>query len=105
MQEAAAKYQGEGFSHIYYALAGTDTQVLIDMLSEMFGEPTTMEPEELDSASVKRQCTSAMEEEEKLAEASVKEIPAKGPPRSIQLDLKSLQTMALSLHFFPDLWP
>ena len=79
MQEAAAKYQGEGFSHIYYALAGTDTQVLIDMLSEMFGEPTTMEPEELDSASVKRQRTSAMEEEEKLAEASGERDPSKGP--------------------------
>ena len=38
LQEAAAKYQYEGFSRIYIACAGMDTQKLIDLLETMFGE-------------------------------------------------------------------
>ena len=36
MQEAAARYQEEGFSWIYVACAGTNTQKLIDLLETMF---------------------------------------------------------------------
>ena len=38
MQEAVARYQEEGFSRIYVACAGTNTQKLIDLLETMFGD-------------------------------------------------------------------
>ena len=38
LQETAARYQSEGFSHIYNACAGTNTQNLIDLLETIFGE-------------------------------------------------------------------
>ena len=38
LQETAGKYNYEGWTHIYIACAGTDTQRLIDMLEAMFGD-------------------------------------------------------------------
>ena len=38
LQEAASKYQYEGFSRIYVACAGTNMQKLIDLLETMFGD-------------------------------------------------------------------
>ena len=38
MQEAAAKYQNEGFTRIYVACAGTNTQKFINLLETMFGD-------------------------------------------------------------------
>ena len=39
---------------MYFALTGMDTQILVDMLMELFGEPDLMNPEELDVSETKR---------------------------------------------------
>ena len=50
MQEAAAKYQGEGFTRIYIACAGRDTQKLIDLLETMFGNMDEPELQEFEGS-------------------------------------------------------
>ena len=57
MQEAAAKYQYEGFSRMYIACAGTNTQRLIDMLESMFGDvdEDNMDPQQLETEETKAQ--------------------------------------------------
>ena len=66
LQEAAAKYQGEGFQRIYIALAGSNTQNLIDLLESMFGgaDIEDLDPENLETSKVKdlRQATAQAEE-------------------------------------------
>ena len=51
MQEVVAKYQEEGFSRIYIACAGTNTQKLINLLESMFGDPEEPDLEGLESDS------------------------------------------------------
>ena len=55
LQEATAKYQSEGFSCIYIACTGTDTQKLIDLLETMFGDLDLedTDPEQLESDTTK----------------------------------------------------
>ena len=48
---------------MFVALAGTDTQYLIDMLEEMFGEETKMDPEELLMSEVKSKLKEAWQSE------------------------------------------
>ena len=57
MQEAAAEYQYEGFSRMYIACAGTNTQRLIDMLGSMFGDvdEDDMDPQQLETEETKAQ--------------------------------------------------
>ena len=66
MQEAAAKYQYEGFSRMYIACAGTNTQRLIDMLESMFGDvdEDDMDPQQLETEETKAQCHEAARAEE-----------------------------------------
>lgn len=59
----AIHYHNEGWSHLYYALAGTDTQILLDMLTQLFSEPSLLEPEELDLPSVKHMQKEGISEE------------------------------------------
>ena len=68
LQEVIAHYQSEGWSRVYFALVGTDTQILVDMLSQLFGEPTQLEPVELDTLPVKHQSMQGMKEETKNTE-------------------------------------
>ena len=68
LQEVVARYQSEGWSRVYFALAGTDTHILVDMWSELFGEPTQLEPVEFDTLPVKHQCMQGMKEETKNTE-------------------------------------
>ena len=49
---------------MYFALAGTDTQILVDMLTELFGEPEMMSPEEFDAPETKCCHTEGMKEEQ-----------------------------------------
>ena len=69
LQEAAARYQSEGFSHIYIACTGTDTQKLMDLLETMFGDLDNedLEPEQFESSSTK----ALHQEAAKAEEASV----------------------------------
>ena len=53
MQEAAARYQEEGFSWVYVACAGTNTQNLIDLLETMFGDQDEPNLEGLESETMK----------------------------------------------------
>ena len=66
MQEATAKYQYEGFSHIYIACARTNTQKLIDMLESMFGDvdENDMDPQQLETKETKAQRHEASQAEE-----------------------------------------
>ena len=51
LQEAAAKYQSEGFVCIYITCMGTEAKKLIDLLEDLFREldPDNMNPEQLES--------------------------------------------------------
>ena len=51
------------------ALVGTDTQYVIDMLEEMFGEGPLVDPEELLTSEVKAKFESAHEAEKEAAKA------------------------------------
>ena len=66
MQEAAAKYQYEGFSRIYIACDGTNTQRLIDMLESMFGDvdEDDVDPQQLETKETKAQRHEAARAEE-----------------------------------------
>ena len=77
LQEVIAHYQSEGWSRVYFALVGTDTQILVNMLSELFGEPTQLEPEELDTLPVKCQHMQGMKEETKNTELAGEKDPSK----------------------------
>ena len=52
LQEAAAKYNYEGWTHICVACAGTDTQRLIDMLEAMFWDGPEIDIKDLDTETV-----------------------------------------------------
>ena len=53
MQEVAARYQGEGLSHIYVACASTNTQRLIDLFENTFGDLDEPDLEELEMDTMK----------------------------------------------------
>ena len=67
LQEAAAKYQYEGFSRIYIACTGMDTQKLIDLLETMFGE---MDIEDIDLSEMEMETTRDLCKEAEVAEAA-----------------------------------
>ena len=67
LQEAAAKYQYEGFSRIYIACAGTDMQKLIILLETMFGE---MDIEDIDLSKMETETTRDLRKEAEAAEAA-----------------------------------
>ena len=54
---------------MFVALAGADTQYIIDMLEEMFGEGPLADPEELLTSKVKAKFNSAHEAEEAATKA------------------------------------
>ena len=83
MQEAAAKYQEEGFLRIYIACAGTNTQQLINLLENMFGDPEEPDLEELESDSIKKMREQAMAAEEADVEATEGPIPSGNVTRII----------------------
>ena len=62
MQEVVARYQ-EGFSRVYVACAGTNTQKLIDLFETMFGDQDKPDLEGLESETMKE-----MQEEATAAE-------------------------------------
>ena len=66
LQEVATKYQYEGFSRIYIACTGTNTQKLIDLLETMFGE---MDIEDIDLSEMEMETTPDLRKEAEVAEA------------------------------------
>ena len=65
LQEAAARYQNEGFSKIYVACAGTNTQCLIDLLETMFGD---MDLDDIDIGELETGPTKELQKEAAAAE-------------------------------------
>ena len=53
MQEAVVRYQEEGFSWVYMACTGTNTQKLINLLETMFGDQDEPSLEGLESETMK----------------------------------------------------
>ena len=78
LKEAAAKYQSEGFSHIYITCAGTNTQKLVDLLEIMFGDSDLedMDPKQLQSDDTKALRQEAAKVEEAAILATHGPIPA-----------------------------
>ena len=54
MQEAAVRYQEEGFSQVYVACVGTNTQKLINLLKTMFGDQDKPDLEGFKSETMKK---------------------------------------------------
>ena len=63
LQEATAHYNYEGWTRMYVACAGTDTQKLVNMLEGMFGDGEEIEIEDLDSESIQKLWAEADEAE------------------------------------------
>ena len=76
LQEAVMKYQGEGFSHIYVACAGTNTKHLIDFLETMFGDCEEPNLEDLETATAQALRAEVAIAEKADVEASEGPIPA-----------------------------
>ena len=66
LNEAAGHYSQEGWDRFYLTIAGTDCNVIIDMLSELFGPPFQLEPEELNEPARKKAHTQAAAFEERM---------------------------------------
>ena len=64
LQEVAARYQQEGFSHIYITCAGTNTQRLNDLLETMFGDLDEPDLEGLETETMKQMRAQAASAEE-----------------------------------------
>ena len=67
LQEVAAKYQYEGFSRMYIACTGTNTQKLINLLETMFGD---MDIDDIDLSKMETETTRGLRKEAKVAEAA-----------------------------------
>ena len=67
LQEAAAKYQGEGFSCIYVACASTNTQKLVDLLETMFRD---LDLEDVNLEQLETKATQVLWEEAHKAEGT-----------------------------------
>ena len=67
MQEAAAKYQNEGFSRIYVACTGTNTQKFIDLLETMFGD---LDIDDVDISELETETTKGLCKEAEVAETA-----------------------------------
>ena len=86
---------------MFVALAGTDTQYLIDMLEEIFGEGPLVDPEELLTGDVKAKFNATHAEEAAVAQTTGNLDPATKTilyPRSLPL----APDFGLDPEFFPE---
>ena len=67
LQEAASKYQYEGFSRIYIACTSTNMQKLIDLLETMFRD---MDMDDIDISELEAETTQNLRKEAETAEAA-----------------------------------
>ena len=67
MQEAAARYQNEGFSRIYVACTGSNTQKFINLLEMMFGD---LDIDDIDILELETKTTKGLHEEAEMAETA-----------------------------------
>ena len=73
-----ARYQQEGFSRVYIVLVGTNTQKIIDLLEDMFGnlDLEDLDPEELETTAMKDLHQAAAQAEEASVSREHGPIPA-----------------------------
>ena len=73
-----ACYQQEGFSRVYIALVGTNTQKFYNLLEDMFGDLDLedLDPEELETTATKSLCQAAAQAEEASISQEHGPIPA-----------------------------
>ena len=67
LQEAAARYQNEGFSRIYMACASSNTQKFIDLLEMMFRD---LGIDDIDISELETETTKGLREEAEMAETA-----------------------------------
>ena len=67
LQEAAARYQNEGFSRIYMACTGRNTQKFIDLLEMMFGD---LDIDDIDILELETETTKDLQKEAEMAETA-----------------------------------
>ena len=67
VQEAAARYQNEGFSRIYMACTGSNMQKFIDLLETMFGD---LDIDDIDILELETKTTKGLHEEAEMAETA-----------------------------------
>ena len=67
MQEAAARYQNEGFSRIYVACTGSNTQKFINLLETMFRD---LDIDDIDILELETETTKGLGEEAEIAETT-----------------------------------
>ena len=74
LNKAAARYSREGWDQFYLAITRTDCNYVLDLLCELFGDPNTIELEDLDEPAKKKARTEAAEfEEQALASEGVQD--------------------------------
>ena len=66
LNEAATCYSWEGWDCFYLAVAGSDCNIILDMLSKLFSPPSCTELEDLDEPARKKVCTEAAAFEEEV---------------------------------------
>ena len=98
---SGASYQEEGFSHIYIACAGSNTQHFINMLKDMFGKVDELDLEELETPATKLMRTQVATAEE--ADVALKEgpVPEDGTMRVIVTQVP----VPLEFGLQPDMYP
>ena len=67
MQEAAARYQNEGFSRIYMACTGSNMQKFIDLLETMFGD---LDINDIDISELETKTTKGLFKEAEMEETA-----------------------------------
>ena len=87
MQEAVARYQEEGFSWVYVACTGTNTQKLINLLETMFGDQDEPDLEGLESETMKEMWEEATAAEKANIAATESPIPSGSITRMVVTSL------------------
>lgn len=101
MRAAAARYQEEGVSRIYLACAGSNTQRLINILEDTFGEVDEPDLEDLETQVVTQKREQAADAEEEDVVVTGGTIPKGGTTQVMITQLPVVMEFGLQ----PDMYP
>ena len=94
-----ARYSQEGWDHFYLAVAGSDCNIILDMLSELFSPPSHIELEDLDEPARKKVCTEAAAFEEEVLKQEG--IPDTGQAKTVYPTSMSMShTLGILVDYF-----
>ena len=102
LQAAAARYQEEGFSRIYVACTGTNTQCFINLLEDMFREIDEPDLEDLEMEATKEMRDRATTAEEANVAATEGPLPANGVMRVTVTQLLVPLEFGLQPEMYPE---